>query len=70
MVTSGGFGLHFANLCERTQIGVRWAKEEHPEIRTLVIGGGVASNRKLRSDMAAVGRATNVDVVCPPPALW
>lgn len=58
------------HLCERTQIGVRWAKEEHPEIRTLVIGGGVASNRKLRSDMAAVGRATNVDVVCPPPALW
>jgi N6-L-threonylcarbamoyladenine synthase len=38
-------------------------------IRQIVIGGGVASNRRLRARMGEEGAAKKIRVVCPPPSL-
>lgn len=38
-------------------------------VRRVVVGGGVASNRRLRTRLAETGGANKLDVVFPPPSL-
>jgi N6-L-threonylcarbamoyladenine synthase len=44
---------------------VRRALEQHPGVRTLLVGGGVSANSRLREELAALGRE-GVDVRVPP----
>jgi N6-L-threonylcarbamoyladenine synthase len=43
-----------AHLVARLRRGMQWAREECPDLRHLVIAGGVASNAYLRSEVAQV----------------
>jgi N6-L-threonylcarbamoyladenine synthase len=43
-----------AHLVARLRRGMEWAREECPDLRHLVIAGGVASNAYLRSEVAQV----------------
>ncbi|EFN53265.1 hypothetical protein CHLNCDRAFT_8322, partial [Chlorella variabilis] len=57
------------HLEERCRRGVQWAQESHPQVRHLVVAGGVASNRYIRGRLAAVAQAAGLRLVCPPPRL-
>jgi tRNA A37 threonylcarbamoyltransferase TsaD len=39
------------HLTEKTRRGVTWARELAPELRHLVVAGGVACNRTVRSSL-------------------
>lgn len=55
------------HLMDRCKRGIQWAKETHPEIKHIVVAGGVASNRYIRSELQAVAEGQGVELVCPPP---
>ncbi|KAL4859186.1 putative aldo-keto reductase 2 [Chlorella vulgaris] len=57
------------HLEERCRRAVQWAQETHPEVRHLVVAGGVASNRFIRSQLTAVAQRAGLELVCPPPRL-
>lgn len=38
-------------------------------VRTLLVGGGVSANRRLREELSAFGRAKGIEVLMPPMAL-
>lgn len=57
------------HLAERTQRGLAWALEGDPGIRSLVLAGGVAANRHVRSALTAVAEGAGVQLVCPRPSL-
>jgi N6-L-threonylcarbamoyladenine synthase len=58
-----------AHLAERTARALRWAREAHPELRHVVVAGGVASNSALRTALEAAARAGGAELVAPPPRL-
>ncbi|KAL4458728.1 hypothetical protein ABPG75_013593 [Micractinium tetrahymenae] len=57
------------HLEERCRRAVQWAQESHPEVRHLVVAGGVAANAYVRSRLSAVAADAGLRLVCPPPRL-
>ena len=57
------------HLEERCRRALQWASETHPELKHVVVAGGVASNKYLRSRLAAVAEEGGLQLVCPPPRL-
>ena len=57
------------HLEERCRRAVGWAAESHPQVKHLVVAGGVASNQYIRGRLAAVAEAGGLRLVCPPPRL-
>lgn len=57
---------HLEDRCRRA---LEWTHDSHPDVRHLVVAGGVASNAYLRQRLAAVAAAAGVELVCPPPRL-
>ncbi|EPS65308.1 hypothetical protein M569_09468, partial [Genlisea aurea] len=58
--------LHLEEKCERA---VEWGMMMEPSIKHLVVSGGVASNRYVRSRLNDVARKNRLQLVCPPPGL-
>ena len=56
-------------LIDRTANAIGWFRREHPAGRTLVAAGGVASNGRLRQQLAAISESAGLRFVAPPPAL-
>ena len=54
------------HLCLRTRTAITWARESHPEIKTLVVAGGVAANKVLREELDLLAKDTQMELVCPP----
>lgn len=54
------------HLCLRTRTAIRWARESHPDLSTLVVAGGVASNKVLRSELNQLAEECEMRLVCPP----
>jgi len=57
---------HLEDRCRRA---VQWAAESHPDLKHVVVAGGVASNKYLRSRLAAVAEEGELQLTCPPPRL-
>jgi N6-L-threonylcarbamoyladenine synthase len=57
------------SLVDRTAHAIRLFGERWPEGRTLVVAGGVAANRALRSRLDALAARSRLAFVAPPPAL-
>ena len=57
------------HLQERCRRAFEWASEYHPEIKQLVVAGGVASNKYVRSNLQQVCDENEAELVCPPPHL-
>ncbi|KAL4426695.1 hypothetical protein ABPG77_004751 [Micractinium sp. CCAP 211/92] len=57
---------HLEDRCRRA---VQWAQESHPEVRHLVVAGGVAANAYVRGRLSAVAADAGLRLVCPPPRL-
>ncbi len=56
-----------AHLEERTRRAAAWALDSEPAIRHLVVAGGVAANKLLRSKLQVVLCAkSSVSAPCPP----
>jgi N6-L-threonylcarbamoyladenine synthase len=53
------------HLTERADRAIRWAKEVHPEIKHLVVAGGVAANKRIRAMFTQVAE-TNELIICLP----
>ncbi|KAI6706630.1 hypothetical protein NL676_009592 [Syzygium grande] len=58
--------LHLEERCERA---IDWAMEMEPSLKYLVISGGVASNKYVRSRLDQVVKRRSLELVCPPPSL-
>ncbi|GLJ11384.1 hypothetical protein SUGI_0155080 [Cryptomeria japonica] len=58
--------LHLEHKCERA---VEWAQKMEPSIKTLVLSGGVASNKYVRMQLDKIAKKHNLKLVCPPPNL-
>ena len=56
-------------LMSRMKNAYKIAKADHPEIRNVVIAGGVAANASLRSQLEAAAKEKGYSLVVPPPAL-
>ena len=56
-------------LADRTGHALAWFARHYPEGRSLVTGGGVAANTRLRRRLAALAAESGLDFVAPPPAL-
>jgi N6-L-threonylcarbamoyladenine synthase len=57
------------SLADRTANAIEWFRRHHPEGRTLVAAGGVASNGRLRERLARLASRAGLRFVAPPPAL-
>eukprot|EP00873_Tetraselmis_striata_P017802 jgi/Tetstr1/438066/TSEL_026691.t1 len=57
------------HLAERTRRAAAWAREEYPEIQTLVVAGGVASNTYVRDTLSSIAADAGLQLVCPPARL-
>lgn len=55
------------HLAERTQRAATWAKEIEPNIKHMVVAGGVASNQVVRASLKAIAREAGFEFCCPPP---
>lgn len=44
-------------------------KEANPDLKNLVVAGGVACNQSLRAGLADVAEQAGMQLVCPPPHL-
>ncbi|CAN1181959.1 Probable tRNA N6-adenosine threonylcarbamoyltransferase, mitochondrial [Linum perenne] len=58
--------LHLEERCDRA---IGWAKRIEPSIKHLVVSGGVASNKYVRTQLQAVVDKNDLKLVCPPPSL-
>ncbi|CAL1385553.1 unnamed protein product [Linum trigynum] len=58
--------LHLEERCERA---IDWARKIDPSIKHLVVSGGVASNKYVRSRLYTVVEKNDLKLVCPPPNL-
>lgn len=56
-------------LTDRTAHAVAWFRDRYPEGKSLVAAGGVASNARLRSSLAALAEGAGLRFVAPPPSL-
>jgi len=54
------------HLEERVTRALNWALDTHPNIKHLVVAGGVAANKVVRSRLGAVAEGVGVELVCPP----
>ena len=57
---------HLEDRCRRA---LQWARETHPDVKHLVVAGGVASNAYLRARLTAVANEGGLELVCPPAKL-
>lgn len=57
------------HLEHRVRRAFEWSKESHPDIKHLVVAGGVASNLYLRSCLEDACKSNGAQLVCPPPSL-
>lgn len=58
--------LHLEERCERA---IDWAMEMDPSLKYLVVSGGVASNKYVRSRLDQVVKRKSLELVCPPASL-
>ncbi|KAJ4727144.1 O-sialoglycoprotein endopeptidase [Melia azedarach] len=58
--------LHLEERCERA---IGWALKIEPSIKHLVVSGGVASNKYVRTQLEQVVKKNSLQLVCPPPCL-
>lgn len=56
-------------LIDRTAHALEIAQAEHPDLRALVVAGGVAANQHLRTQLQALTARFNLPIVAPPPRL-
>jgi N6-L-threonylcarbamoyladenine synthase len=54
---------------DRTGNAVAWFRRKYPNGNSLVVGGGVAANKRLRGRLADLAGDTGLRFVAPPPAL-
>ena len=54
---------------DRTANAVAWFRRKYPEGNSLVVGGGVAANKRLRGRLTSLADYTGLRFVAPPPAL-
>jgi N6-L-threonylcarbamoyladenine synthase len=54
------------HLDERVRRGFEWARETHPEVKHLVLAGGVAANKYLRGRLNEACEDNDATLVCPP----
>ena len=57
---------HLAARCRRA---AEWAKEDLPELKHLVVAGGVAANKKVRAVLGKIAEEAGLELVCPAPSL-
>jgi len=57
------------HLSERTARGAQWAKESFPQMKSLVVAGGVARNEDVRGALLRIAEDAGLELVCPPPRL-
>ena len=57
------------HLEQRVQRAFEWSKESHPDIKHLVVAGGVASNQFVRSRLEQTCDSHGAMLICPPPSL-
>ena len=57
------------HLDERVRRAFEWSRETHPEIKHLVVAGGVAANQYLRTRLASACEDSGAALVCPPAKL-
>lgn len=57
------------HLAERTRRATAWALDEYPEMKSVVVAGGVASNAYVRETLAGIAEEAGLRMVCPPPRL-
>lgn len=57
------------HLCERTERAVNWAKEMEPDIKVMVVAGGVAANKAVRKGLSEIAEDNSIEMRCPPPRL-
>ncbi|GLC34073.1 glutamated carboxypeptidase [Pleodorina starrii] len=55
------------HLTEKTRRGVGWAREVVPELRHLVVAGGVACNQVVRGSLQQLAENEGLELVLPPP---
>ena len=56
-------------LTDRTANAVAWFRRKYPNGHSLVVGGGVAANKRLRRGLTGLADDTGLHFVAPPPAL-
>jgi N6-L-threonylcarbamoyladenine synthase len=56
-------------LVDRTANAIAWFRHWHPEGRSLVAAGGVASNSRLRTRLGELAEKAGLRFLAPPPAL-
>ncbi|GAX78004.1 hypothetical protein CEUSTIGMA_g5446.t1 [Chlamydomonas eustigma] len=55
------------HLMDRVKRAISWAREMEPNIETLVVAGGVASNQYIRSELSGLCQSQGMSLVLPPP---
>ncbi|XP_010264174.1 PREDICTED: probable tRNA N6-adenosine threonylcarbamoyltransferase, mitochondrial isoform X2 [Nelumbo nucifera] len=58
--------LHLEERCDRA---IEWALKIQPSIKYLVVSGGVASNKYVRTRLNQIVKKKGLQLVCPPPSL-
>ncbi|KAJ4955989.1 hypothetical protein NE237_012772 [Protea cynaroides] len=58
--------LHLEERCERA---IEWALNLEPSVKVLVVSGGVASNKYVRTRLDELVKKKGLQLVCPPPSL-
>ncbi|XP_043715993.1 probable tRNA N6-adenosine threonylcarbamoyltransferase, mitochondrial isoform X2 [Telopea speciosissima] len=58
--------LHLEERCDRA---IEWALNLEPSVKFLVVSGGVASNKYVRTRLDEVVKKKGLQLVCPPPNL-
>jgi N6-L-threonylcarbamoyladenine synthase len=57
------------HLCQRAQRAADWARELAPELKWLIVAGGVAANQTVRSGLRSLAESSGLEMRCPPPRL-
>lgn len=57
------------HLCDRAERAITWVKDELPEVVSMVVAGGVAANRVVRSELSRIADSYALEIVFPPPRL-
>jgi N6-L-threonylcarbamoyladenine synthase len=57
------------SLVDRTANAIAAFRERHPQGDTLVVAGGVAANRAVRAELAALAERSGMRLIAPPPRL-
>ncbi len=57
------------HVVDRTEIALNWALEDAPDTKTLVVSGGVASNKTVRGGLERIARSYRIGTVFPPASL-